>query len=309
MIDLIFLLYYKIIMPSIDDFNSDPLIGKRLGTCTILKELARGGMGIVFIAYQQTLKRQIALKLIPKSYFKSEVTERFHHEAEAAAILSHPNIVPIYEIGETEEFLFFTMQLVKGDSLARVLEKVQSHFLLSRRILPIKATIRIISQLLDALDYAHNEEIIHRDIKPDNILMENHTKRPLISDFGLAKVLRGDNLDFVLRGTPAYMAPEQILGLKVDGRTDIYGVGVVLFEMLVPELPLLENEATESFLKRKAYDKKGVFLKNPSDLNPNLHREMDEIVSRAIAYEPDDRYPTCRDFLRNLEKYQENYLK
>jgi serine/threonine-protein kinase len=189
------------------------------------------------------------------------------------------------------------------------LEKVQSHFLLSRRILPIKATIRIISQLLDALDYAHNEEIIHRDIKPDNILMENHTKRPLISDFGLAKVLRGDNLDFVLRGTPAYMAPEQILGLKVDGRTDIYGVGVVLFEMLVPELPLLENEATESFLKRKAYDKKGVFLKNPSDLNPNLHREMDEIVSRAIAYEPDDRYPTCRDFLRNLEKYQENYLK
>jgi serine/threonine-protein kinase len=105
------------------------------------------------------------------------------------------------------------------------------------------------------------------------------------------------------------MAPEQILGLKVDGRADIYGVGVVLFEMLVPELPVLENETTESFLKRKAYDKKGVFLKNPSDLNPNLHREMDEIVSRAISYEPDDRYPTCRDFLRSLEKYQENYLK
>jgi len=296
-------------MASIDDFNSDPLIGKQLGTCTIIKELARGGMGIVFIAYQQTLKRQIALKLIPKNYFKSEMTERFHHEAESAAILSHPNIVPIYEIGETEEFLFFTMQLVKGDSLGLILEKVQSHFLTSRRILPIKATIRIITQVLDALDYAHNEEIIHRDIKPDNILMEKHTKRPLISDFGLARVLRGDNLDLLMRGTPAYMAPEQILGLKIDGRTDTYGVGVMLFEMLVPELPLLENESPESFLKRKAYDKKGVFFKNPSELNPNLHKEMDEIVSRAIAYEPDDRYPTCRDFLNRLENYEKNYLK
>ncbi len=96
-------------MASIDDFNSDPLVGKRFGTCTVLKELARGGMGIVFIAYQQTLKRQIALKLIPKNYFKPEVTKQFQREAEAAAILSHPNIVPIYEIGETDEFLFFTM--------------------------------------------------------------------------------------------------------------------------------------------------------------------------------------------------------
>ena len=111
-------------MASIDDFNSDPLVGKQLGTCTILKELARGGMGIVFIAYQQTLKRQIALKLIPKSYFSSQVTKRFQNEAEAAAILSHPNIVPIYEIGETEEFIFFTMQLVKGEALSSILEKI-----------------------------------------------------------------------------------------------------------------------------------------------------------------------------------------
>jgi serine/threonine-protein kinase len=237
------------------------------------------------------------------------MTERFYHEAESAAILSHPNIVPVYEIGETEDFLFFTMQLVKGDSLGLILEKIQNHFLTSRRILPIQATIRIIVQVLDALDYAHNEEIIHRDIKPDNILMEKHTKRPLISDFGLAKVLRGDNVDFLIRGTPAYMAPEQILGLKVDGRTDIYGVGVVLFEMLVQELPFLENELTESFLKRKAYDKKGIFLKNPSDLNPNLHKDMDEIILKAIAYDPNDRFATCRDFLNHLETYEKKFFK
>lgn len=296
-------------MASIDDFNSDPLIGTRLGTCTILKELARGGMGVVFIAYQQTLKRQIALKLIPKNYFKPQMIERFHHEAESAAILSHPNIVPVYEIGETEDFLFFTMQLVKGDSLGFILEKVQSHFLSSRRILPIKTSIRIIAQVLDALEYAHNEEIIHRDIKPDNILMEKHTKRPLISDFGLAKVLRGDNTDFLIRGTPVYMAPEQILGLKVDGRADIYAVGVMLFEMLVTELPLPENESTESFLTRKAYEKKGVFLKNPSDLNPNVHREMDEIIAKSMGYDPDDRFPTCRDFQSRLEAYEKKYLK
>jgi len=296
-------------MLSIDDFQSEPLIGKQFGTCTILRELARGGMGIVFIAYQQTLKRQIALKLLPKSVLRPHAAEKFYQEAEAAAILSHPNIVPIYEIGETDEFLFFTMQLVKGDSLSLIIEKAQSHFLPSRRILPIKETILTISQILNALDYAHKEEIIHRDIKPDNILIEQHTQRPLISDFGLAKALRGDNFDLEVRGTPTYMAPEQILGFKVDGRADIYSVGVVLFEMLVSRLPLLENEPTESFLKRKAFDDSGVFLKKPSDLNRNLHKEMDEIVLKAIAYNPEGRYATCRDFLRSLTKHQEQYVR
>ena len=296
-------------MTLIENFNSDPLIGRQVGTCTILMELARGGMGIVFIAYQKTLKRQIALKLLPKSLFKPQMTGRFQREAEVAAVLSHSNIVPIYEIGEAEEFLFFTMQLVKGNSLSLILGKVQNHFLPSRRILPIKETIRIISQVLDALDYAHNEEIIHQDIKPDNILIEQHSQRPLISDFGLAKLLRGDDFDYGIRGTPTYMAPEQILGLKVDGRADIYSVGVMLFEMFVQQLPLVEVKPTESFLKRKAFDKNGVFLQNPSDLNANLHKEIDEIVLKATAYKPEDRYSTCRDFLRSLEKYQEEYLK
>lgn len=296
-------------MASIDDFNSDPLIGKQFGTCTILKELARGGMGIVFIAYQTTLKRQIAVKLLPKRLLKPQAAERFQQEAEAAAILSHPNIIPIYEIGETNEFLFFTMQLVQGDSLSEILGRTQRHFLPSRRILPLKDTIRIISQVLEALDYAHGEEIIHRDIKPGNILVEKHTQRSLISDFGLAKAIRGEDLDSGIRGTPTYMAPEQLLGSKVDGRVDIYAIGVVLFEMIVPELPLPRNEPTISFLRRKVQDKHGVFLQKPSELNPLLPEQMDEIVQKAIAYNPEDRYATCRDFLRSLERYQEKYLK
>lgn len=289
-------------MGAIANINVDHLIGKEVGTATILKELARGGMAIVFIAYQRTLKRQIALKILPKKLLTPKAAGRFQSEAESAAILSHPNIIPVYEVGETDEFLFFTMQLVKGKSLGRMIDMARKNLLPSRRTIPIEEAIRITIKVLDALHYAHGEDIIHRDIKPDNILVEKHTQRPLITDFGVAKVLRGeDERHPMIQGTPVYMPPEQILGRDVDPRSDIYAVGTMLFKMLAPNLPFPPYSSKTELLKLKIRRKDGVFTKRPSEVNPYGDEAIDRIILKATAYRREDRYADCRLFKQDLE--------
>lgn len=297
-------------MTSIAKFKVDHLIGMRLGTSTITKELARGGMAIVFIAYQRSLKRQIAVKILPKIFLTQKTADLFRQEAESAAILSHPNIIQIYEVGEIEDFLFFTMQLVQGFSIANLIAMAKKNILPSKRILPLSTTIRIVTQVLDALDYAHTQEIIHRDIKPANILIEKHTQRVMITDFGIAKVLRGeDEKHSMLLGTPTYMAPEQVLRTKMDNRIDIYAAGTMLFQMLVPELPLPKHKSKADLLRQKVLNKKGIFQKKPSELNPGLNQDMDIIVQKATAFDPDQRYAICRDFINDLEEYQRKYMQ
>lgn len=297
-------------MTSIKELNFDHLIGQEVGTSTLLKELARGGMAAIFIAYQRTLKRQIAVKILPKSLLTAFAAELFQQEAESAAILSHPNIVTIYEVGEVEDFLFITMQLVKGRSLFDYITMARKHVVPSKRILPLKATLKIIMDVLDALDYAHSQDIIHRDIKPANILIEAHTKRPIISDFGLATTTRGPEQDAsVITGTPTYMAPEQILNDPVDGRTDIYATAVMLFEMLVSTLPLPKYRTAMELLKMRLKLKERLFQKKPSEMNPILTREMDDIVFKAIAHDPENRYGTCREFREAIKVYRDHHLK
>ena len=297
-------------MTSIKELNFDHLIGQEIGTSTLLKELARGGMAAIFIAYQRTLKRQIAVKILPKSLLTPLAAELFQQEAESAAILSHPNIVTIYEVGEVEGFLFITMQLVNGRSLFDYITMARKHVLPSKRILPLKATIKIITDVLDALDYAHSQDIIHRDIKPANILIEAHTKRPIVSDFGLATTTRGSEQDSsVITGTPTYMAPEQILNDPSDGRTDIYATGVMLFEMLVSRLPLPKYSTAMELLKMRLKLKERLFQKKPSEMNPILTREMDNIIFKAIAHDPENRYTTCREFLEAIEGYRDHHIK
>ena len=294
-------------MGAIAKINVDHLLGKEVGTATILKELARGGMAIVFIAYQRTLKRQIALKILPKKLLTPKTAQRFQSEAESAAILSHPNIIPVYEVGETDDFLFFTMQLVQGKSLGRIIEMVRKNLLPSRRTLPLEEAVRIITEILDALYYAHGEDIIHRDIKPDNILVEKHTQRPLITDFGVAKVLRGEDERMpMIQGTPVYMPPEQILGREVDARSDIYAVGTMLFKMLSPELPFPPYSSKTDLLKQKVRRKDGIFLKRPSEMNPSADEAIDRIVFKATAYRKEDRYEDCRQFKQDLETYAQS---
>jgi len=293
-------------MASIDELTFDHLVGLELGTAVLLKELARGGMAVIFTAYQKTLKRPIAVKILPKSLLAHSSAELFQQEAESAAILSHPNIIPIYEVGETEDFLFFTMQLVRGLPLSSVIKRMKLQILPSRRFFSTTEAIRILTSVLDALDYAHLQGIVHRDIKPANILIETHTNRPLITDFGIAKVLRGPEVNAPkVIGTPIYMAPEQITDGPVDGRADIYTLGVTLFELLVTNLPLPSYDTALDLLKMKIVLKDQLFQNKPSEMNPQIDPEMDAIISKAVAYDPENRYASCREFMKSLKSYQE----
>ncbi len=296
-------------MASIQSYKVNHLIGLQVGTATILKELGRGSMAIVFLAFQQTLKRQIAVKILPKTMMTPKAAERFQQEAEAAAILSHPNIIPIYEVGETSEFLFMCMQLIQGKDLSQYIKNAQQQLLPSKRVLPLSSTLATVIQILDALDYAHQQGIIHRDIKPANILIESHTKRPLISDFGTAKFVKGDDAgEGMMQGTPLYMAPEQITGTNNDRRVDVYAVGTMLFQMLVERLPMPEYDSLMSLLKHKRDAVTGIFLKKPSALNSNLNEKMDQIIEKAVAYDPDKRFGSCAVFAKALRWYQKNCL-
>lgn len=295
-------------MSSIATFKVDHLMGTQVGTSTIIKELARGGMAIVFIAFQRTLKRQIAVKILPKSLLTPKTAELFQQEAEAAAILAHPNIIPVYEVGETDEYLYFTMQLVHGNPLSEYLQAAQKNIIPSKRILPLPTTLSVIIQVLDGLDYAHRNEIVHRDMKPANILIEKDSKRPLITDFGIVQVNRvKDKSKPSIHGTPLYMAPEQIIGRDVDGRADIYSMGTMLFQMLVTRLPLPAFKSKPELLKHKLLKKEGLFLQMPSEVNPALSEDMDRIMQKALAHDPAQRYATCGEFQKDLEVYRKNH--
>jgi serine/threonine-protein kinase len=296
-------------MNDIRSIKSEEYIGLTVGTATILKELGRGNMAIVFEAYQRTLKRKIAVKILPKKYLTPTAAERFQQEAEAAAILAHPNIIPIYEIGETAAFLFMSMQRINGMDLLQHMKRAKRNVIPGRRVLPLLPSFNIAINVLEALDYAHQQGVVHRDIKPSNILIEEHTHRPLISDFGTARFIRGDELgeEYIL-GTPLYMAPEQVTRTDADGRADIYAVGVMLFQMLVEKLPVLKYDSMISMLKHKQTNKDGIFLQRPSQLNPKLDAAVDEIIGRAVAYEPDARFSSGREFIKALRGYRNKHL-
>jgi serine/threonine-protein kinase len=295
-------------MASVNEFDPSGLIGKKIGTSVIIEELGRGGMAITFVAYQRTLKRRIAAKILPKALLTSSEAELFQQEAETAAILTHPNIIQIFEVGEIDDFIFFTMQLVQGKTLSHLLNIAKKQVLPSRRFIPVKTALGIITQILDGLDYAHQQDIVHRDIKPDNILIEAHTQRPIITDFGIAKILGDGHEDrSKTQGSPLYMPPEQIINESVDLRSDIYAAGIMLFEVLVPSLPLPKFNSYQALLKHKLLNKRRFFLNKPSDLNPFLDKRMDHIVQTAIAFEPEDRFSNCREFKNAIQDYQRIY--
>ena len=296
-------------MSDIKSIRTEKFIGLNVGTATILKELGRGSMAIVFEAYQRTLKRKIAVKILPKAMLTPKTAERFQQEAEAAAVLSHPNIIPIYEVGETSDFLFMSMQRVNGRDLMQYIKKTKKNIVPGKRFLPLLPAFNITIKVLEALDYAHQQGVVHRDIKPPNILIEKHTNRPLVSDFGTARFTKGDEWgeEYVL-GTPLYMAPEQVSNTSVDGRADIYAVGVMLFQMLVEALPIPAYDSMISLLKQKEKKKDGIFLKQPSQLNPVLDPSIDRIIGKALAYEPAERFSNCREFVTVMKQYRNEHL-
>jgi serine/threonine protein kinase len=295
-------------MSTIGKLNLDHLVGREVGTCILLKKLGHGAMSAVFVGFQKSLKRQIAVKVLPKSLLTEKSAEFFQQEAESAAILAHPHIIPVYEVGETKDFLYFTMQLVQGNELSYYIRRAQKNIVPSKRFMPIKTVIGLMLNILDALAYAHDNDIVHRDIKPDNIMIEARSKRPLITDFGVARVSRTKGKsDRLLLGTPMYMAPEQILSGSVDGRADMYSAGVMMLEMLMNRLPYPPYESAMDLLKMKLSLKDRLFQQRPSQVHPVANRNLDAVLFRALSFDRDQRYASCREFAQALERLMASF--
>lgn len=294
-------------MTNIASIDLSQYIGANIGTVTLVKLLGKGAMGAVFIGYQSTLKRQVAVKILPKSLASSaRAQQMFRDEAETVGILTHPNIVPVYEMGESSEFFFQVMQLVVGHDLRTIIGKARKHPVPTKRILPLTETIPYICQMLDALGYAHEEGVFHQDIKPANILIDDRFKRPLVADFGIARTIWAEYSSTpALFGTPLYMSPEQAALATIDGRTDIYSAGVMLMEMTAGYLPTRKEQPVD-VIERKKKEPGTFFTAKPSEINPSINRDLEAIILKAIAVHPDNRFADCLEFKTVLEAYVRN---
>ncbi len=258
------------------------------------KEIGRGGMGIVYRGRDKRLKRAVAIKLLPPELaFRSEIRSRFLREAEMAAQLSHPHIVPIYGVDERDGLVYFVMALVEGENLGTRIAK--------RGPVPPDEARRILREVGDALAYAHSQNTVHRDIKPDNILIDAHTGRTMVTDFGIARaVSEGSDSKLtatgIAIGTPAYMSPEQSAGDRdIDGRTDLYALGIVAYQMLCGDLPF--NATSAPALLVKHLSEKPV----PIDQRANVPSDLARAVMLCLEKNPDDRFPDARAFVQALE--------
>jgi serine/threonine protein kinase len=253
-------------------------------------EVGRGGMGIVYCARDRRLKREIAIKVLPPELsFRADIRQRFLREAETAAQLNHPNIVPIYTVEERDNLVYFVMAYIAGDNLG---VRLQQHGPMA----PVEVR-RILKEVADALAYAHHRNVIHRDIKPDNIIIDADTGRAMVTDFGIARALT-DSGDSRLTatgmaiGTPAYMSPEQSAGDRaIDGRSDLYSLGVVGYQMLCGQPPFVATN-TPSMLVKHLSEKP-----IPVDERwPDLPQDLSRAVMLCLEKDPDDRFPSAAAF-------------
>ena len=257
-----------------------------LGKYEIRHEIGRGAMGVVYEGYDPMIKRIVALKTIRADQLAGaegpNVIARFRREAQAAGRLNHPNIVSIYEFGEDAGTWFIAMEKIEGRELKQCFE--------TNERFTTADIVRIMSQVLDALDYSHRQGVIHRDIKPANIfLLPGGVVK--VGDFGIAHI-ETSNLTQVgaVMGTPSYMSPEQIMGLPVDGRSDLFSAGVILYQFLTGERPFVGSATTtmQKVLKEDPLP--------PSSLNVQAPAGMDAVVRKALAKRPEDRFQTAREF-------------
>lgn len=294
-------------MGDIHQHDYTSVIGRSFGNFVVVRELGRGAMGAVFIGYQKSLKRQVAIKLLPKAVAANKkARQQFRDEAETIAVLHHPNIITIFESGEDEEYFFQVMQLVDGQDLARIFAKLRRHPVPARRILPLRHTLRLVGDVLDGLESAHEEGVIHQDLKPANVLVDNRTGRALIADFGIAKT---QQIEFYARGlvvgTPQYLSPEQAAAEDTDRRTDIYAMGVILFQALAGRLPI-RNESGKETIARKIENPDSFFLKAPSACSPWIDEGMEHIIDKATAADPARRFVSARAFAQAIQRWSQS---
>src|SRR5882762_3638291 len=272
-----------------------------LGRYQLERVLGKGTMGIVYEALDPKLHRKVAIKTILISQLDEETAKdfsmRFVREAHAVARLNHPNIVQVYDFGEEGDIAYLVMEFIRGDELKSTLS-TGGQF-------DRKECVRIMSELLDALDFAHEAGVIHRDIKPANVMLDSQGRAKL-TDFGVARVTDSDRTHAertqagTVVGTPAYMSPEQIQGQRIDRRTDIFSAGVILYQFLTGQKPFT-GEGAWTVAKKIIQEDPPM----PSSINMALSPEFDRVVAKALAKDPDQRFATAREFSQALKRAAE----
>lgn len=274
------------------------LQGKQIAGYVVESEIGRGGMAVVYKARDLRLDRTVALKLLAPELARNDTfRQRFAHESKVAAAIDHPHIVPVFEAGETDGMLYIAMRYVPGQDLRAMLDRTGP--------LPVATAARIAGQIASALDAAHDHDLVHRDVKPGNILVaegtdSDHPEHVYLTDFGLTKKslsLTGFTTVGQFVGTLDYVAPEQISGKPVDGRCDVYSLGCVVYETLVGGPPF-QRDDDMALLWAHQYDPPPP----PSSLRPDLPAGVDEVLAKALAKAPEDRWNTCLEFTGALRR-------
>ncbi|MGH8677490.1 MAG: serine/threonine protein kinase, partial [Burkholderiales bacterium] len=262
-----------------------------LGRYEILAELGQGAMGTVYKARDPLLDRIVAIKTVNLSLPKDEVAEyeaRFYQEAKAAGQLSHPNIVTVYDIGKSERLAYMAMEFLEGQELRTILT--------SGTPIPVDMALEVGAQVADGLQFAHEHQVVHRDIKPGNIMVLNDGVVK-ITDFGIARMRTNQvkTMTGMILGSPKYMSPEQVAGRRADSRSDIFSLGVVIYEMLTGTSPFVADN-----IHGVMYQTLNFSPPAPKTLNPDLPDVFNFIVAKALAKNLDDRYQHAKDLAKDL---------
>ena len=279
-----------------ENFSAD--LGMRiryLGDYELVEEVGRGAMGVVYRANQRSLNRSVALKVIlGQSMVADTDRDRFRIEAEAAARLDHPNVVPIYEIGEHDGFDFYSMKFVSGGTLNGLMPELGKH---------IRRGVELMRKVVNAVQAAHDHGILHRDLKPENVLIDDYGE-PQVSDFGIACRTEQDSrltLTGQIMGTPRYMSPEQAAGEEVTVSADVYSLGAILYEMSCGE-PLFKGDSVYKILQLV----QGELPRSPRSLRPDLDRDLETIILKCLEKDPERRYRSARAFADDLGAWLEH---
>jgi len=264
-----------------------------LGRYQVEKELGKGAMGVVYLGRDPKINRVVAIKTMALAQnFEEdevdEVKERFFREAETAGRLNHPNIVTIFDAGEEHDLAFIAMEFLKGQDLTKYTK--------ADRLLPVDKVLKIVIQAAEALDYAHGENVVHRDIKPANIMYEADSESVKLTDFGIARITDSSRTKTgMVLGTPSYMSPEQLSGRKVDGRSDLFSLGVMLYQLSTGQLPF-KADSMASLMYKIANDAHP----SPLDLRPDLPPCLTSIIDKALAKLANERYSRGAEMAGNL---------
>ncbi|MFF1556596.1 serine/threonine-protein kinase [Streptomyces sp. NPDC058279] len=278
--------------------RASDLRGKRIAGYQVESEIGRGGMAVVYRALDLRLDRTVALKLLAPELARNDTfRQRFAHESKVAAAIDHPHIVPVFEAGETDGLLYIAMRYVAGQDLRALLDRTGP--------LPVRTAARIAAQVASALDAAHAHDLVHRDVKPGNILVaegtdSDHPEHVYLTDFGLTKKslsLTGFTSVGQFVGTLDYVAPEQISGKPVDGRCDVYALGCVVQEMLTG-VPPFRRDDDMALLWAHQFDQPPPV----TSLRPDLPPAVDEVLGKALAKSPEQRWRDCLEFTGALRR-------